>query len=727
MTSINNLSSDDALSQGDLVPIYSNGQGVTRKATVAAFVAAIGDSYVTQAQAQANAATLTVSTFQSMVYPGVYAIFPTTRPNGTAMQDGDRAVILLGGVPTEYVRSSGAWTTITGTSPGALAASSGSSLVGFLQSGTGAVPRTAQDKMREPVSAADLGLTGSGADETAAFSRVLNDPRDVVIDAGTYVINAGAITVSGGVAKKITGRGNVIISCSLPAATNLATFNRSVSFKGITFDFNNSNVQYALLYNANCGDFDLKNLVFRNLKDIGSTYGTILVNINPGGNVFDIDGIDFLNLLKRGNGSVTDAAGSLNCIYVGGTGTYAVGSIANITGTEIHNIDASSAVIYEDTTMIYIITPSTDALNDVSIANVWGYNFGKRMLKIHASNVMVENITGNSTTGDSNAVIAFLDGQGLGEKYGNSASHVRAYGKMEFAFYSYANGTKWKDVIAYVTPGTKSGMTNVGTGLLIAGNDTDVDGLESGSDRLLTIGSPTQIVKNTNLRKIKLVIDTPTSGGFISSSDTSGYDGLVIDGLYIAHAAIAVVVPVDLETYLNGTTIKGRNVSVRDVQIVTAAATNGYGLLFGYCENIALTNYRYINTSSNTHFRSSIFDNCANVNVDSVVAEGTLQTCVYVNTCTGRNTVNRVQATGATVAAVFNNNSADVIVQNCDTTKVSGATTATPQNTKYTVATTANRPTTGLVAGFSQHFDTTLGKPIWWNGAQWKDATGATV
>ena len=40
--------------------------------------------------------------------------------------------------------------------------------------------------------------------------------------------------------------------------------------------------------------------------------------------------------------------------------------------------------------------------------------------------------------------------------------------------------------------------------------------------------------------------------------------------------------------------------------------------------------------------------------------------------------------------------------------------------------TTANRPTVGLYVNY-MFFDTTLGKPIWWNGSVWKDATGATV
>lgn len=38
--------------------------------------------------------------------------------------------------------------------------------------------------------------------------------------------------------------------------------------------------------------------------------------------------------------------------------------------------------------------------------------------------------------------------------------------------------------------------------------------------------------------------------------------------------------------------------------------------------------------------------------------------------------------------------------------------------------TTANRPTTFLFTG-RPYFDTTLGQPIWYDGSQWVDATGA--
>jgi hypothetical protein len=38
--------------------------------------------------------------------------------------------------------------------------------------------------------------------------------------------------------------------------------------------------------------------------------------------------------------------------------------------------------------------------------------------------------------------------------------------------------------------------------------------------------------------------------------------------------------------------------------------------------------------------------------------------------------------------------------------------------------TTANRPTVGLYVG-RPYLDTTLGIPIWYDGSQWIDATGA--
>jgi len=39
--------------------------------------------------------------------------------------------------------------------------------------------------------------------------------------------------------------------------------------------------------------------------------------------------------------------------------------------------------------------------------------------------------------------------------------------------------------------------------------------------------------------------------------------------------------------------------------------------------------------------------------------------------------------------------------------------------------TTAQRPAQPTVG--QRYYDTTIGKPIWWNGTVWKDAAGTTV
>lgn len=102
-----------------------------------------------------------------------------------------------------------------------LAASGGSALIGFLQSGTGAVSRTAQSKMREFVSVKDFGATGDGTtDDTAAIQaaidRISTTGGTVYCPAGTYKITT-TIDISdlGDVPITIKGDGHSI-STSFP-------------------------------------------------------------------------------------------------------------------------------------------------------------------------------------------------------------------------------------------------------------------------------------------------------------------------------------------------------------------------------------------------------------------------------------------------------------------------------------------------------------------------------
>lgn len=71
-----------------------------------------------------------------------------------------------------------------------LANAGGSALVGFLQSGTGAVATTVQAKLRETVSVKDFGAVGNGvADDTAAIQNLINQGR-TEFPTGTYKITS---------------------------------------------------------------------------------------------------------------------------------------------------------------------------------------------------------------------------------------------------------------------------------------------------------------------------------------------------------------------------------------------------------------------------------------------------------------------------------------------------------------------------------------------------------
>ena len=103
---------------------------------------------------------------------------------------------------TSTATTIGTYDNITGNASGiyaTFAASPGSSLVGYLPGGTGAVASTVQTKLREQVSVKDFGAVGNGvADDTAAIQAAI-----------TYVLNrvkTGSLNQLGGVVYFPTGR-----------------------------------------------------------------------------------------------------------------------------------------------------------------------------------------------------------------------------------------------------------------------------------------------------------------------------------------------------------------------------------------------------------------------------------------------------------------------------------------------------------------------------------------
>ena len=104
---------------------------------------------------------------------------------------------------------------------GQLAASSGSSLVGFLQSGSGVVARTVQAKLRDSVSVKDFGAVGDGTtNDTAALQSAFNyaatNNITVTIPSGSYLVSTeivvtGKIKIQGDIGSRLFTNTNISV------------------------------------------------------------------------------------------------------------------------------------------------------------------------------------------------------------------------------------------------------------------------------------------------------------------------------------------------------------------------------------------------------------------------------------------------------------------------------------------------------------------------------------
>lgn len=282
------------------------------------------------------------------------------------------------------------------------------SLITFIQAGTGATPRSGQDKMRECVSVKDFGAVGDGvADDTDAFVLAAASGLPLDLRGATYLISTA--TVIALTAPMFNGS----ITVGHTGSINQFTLGGSGSYvRDVEFIGGATVTAIALVVLSTATNFDVSNNTFSTFKNggiaaqAGSLYGTISNNkliacsaessgaqygaINSNASKTTISGNIITNGSQTGIScfAVTDVAISNNTI-IGDNVTVSGGIIldgqsvrVSITGNSISNVNVEGIQVvgsitgYGDATRAITITGNIIAGAAYSGITIYGVDGG---------------------------------------------------------------------------------------------------------------------------------------------------------------------------------------------------------------------------------------------------------------------------------------------------------------------------------------------------------------
>ena len=327
-----------------------------------------------------------------------------------------------------------------------LESGSSSADVNFLQSGTGAVTRTVQSKLRDVVSVKDFGAVGDGTtNDTTAVQNAINSGSTVYFPAGTYAV--GAITTTGNL--KIVGVGTLAMTGSLTIA-DAAT---QVIIEGLSFTKGN-----------NIGVFQgaSGNLTTVRIQNASVTGGYGFHFLGSAANV-EVSGCSFSSL------SVTSS--SVQAVKIGNN-DYADSAISNyirITNNRVAGVTNSTSA----ETHAFLIYGTDIAISNNTIEGV--YHASTACEAIYTKGVRVA-ITGNTIKNcgpSEDGCIAVK-----GTDYGDTSS-PRGYGCVisgNVVSYDTNNTTQVRGISSAIQNASIVGNVPRNTFISVSGQNNLVDG-----------------------------------------------------------------------------------------------------------------------------------------------------------------------------------------------------------------------------------------------------------
>ena len=286
---------------------------------------------------------------------------------------------------------------VTGNSSGiyaAFAASSGSSLVGYTQGGTGAVATNVQTKLRQYVSPLDFGAVGNGTtNDTAAILAAIATGNPINLCGLTYLIDGSGLSSNASIVNITTPTiiygegGGFNIKVPISSASNITAFNIQSSFYAADTSFT--------MVQATAGT----QLAVQNIFSVFTTTSFQLNNCKLNGSAlaYDANNIYCYAIKVDGAASISGVVVQ-DCSFVGFL--YGFVSLITFTGTvdgmrfiganSFQNISGDALEFNAPNgTMVNILVDSARITNMIALSTITTAGFGIGVAK--CTNVTITN------------------------------------------------------------------------------------------------------------------------------------------------------------------------------------------------------------------------------------------------------------------------------------------------------------------------------------------------
>lgn len=471
-----------------------------------------------------------------------------------------------------------------------LAASGGSALVGFIQAGTGAVTRTAQNKMREVVSVKDFGAVGDGVTNDAAAIQAALDYATtltgctVFMPAGTYLINS-TLTFSGH-STRLVGTGRGII----PGTYVIDDGGTQIDYTGVGYAISFNGKHYCEVADLTirsttgsggiyCGDiahfFQVNRVVIDGQNGAGVATGFASAGIAIERSYYGtIQGCDIANCAGNGIYGFRECNGNyilMNSIRQCGTGIRITDDVSNSEGTQIIGNEIESA--RTDPGSAYAISLlGSDSMMVIGNRIEWTAN-GHIYISNNVGNAQFNQLIGNMLEGSAPGII-LGDGTGSGQVVATYISGGRAAGAVTIN--SDCTSTYFE-----AAPGSYPGtLTDNGFGSVI--NIDPANGRNyikhSGTNTVkgydLTVGGSTTILNSgTNVLQISGTVGAHSV--FEANGRFRVAQGSVVAGGDSGGTA-------SCNTFSNGSNVAARSTGVGTIKFADATARDNVGFIKVY-------------------------------------------------------------------------------------------------------------------------------------------------